>query len=419
MLKKVYGLILSFSIFILLFIGQTVYADENYKVWNTNGVVTSTDSNKTINVTFNKDVDVNSAKDFVKVYEDDNNSNIAVNISSANKNILQISPKESYVEGKSYTLTVSNGLKDIYGNTLNQSVKYNFKIDEIKKPTSSVVTNTDSTSDDNAININSYTDYYNALKKALSNYDSKLVVNINNYDKNTYSLSVIDKVMDDSPDLRAWYESASCTITYSSPVNMSIEFKYSDTKDNLVKKDNLIKEKVSKVVNSVTDSNMKDYEKELAIHDYVVNNTKYDQRAETGNMPTDSYTAYGVLINGIGVCQGYADAMYRLLTAAGIENTMVIGEANNGDGTWVGHAWNVVKIQGQYYDVDTTWDDPVTSSGADVISHNYFNLTDSELSVDHSWTKGEYPQANGTEYSYRNIMLMERRYNTSSLFGFV
>ncbi len=152
---------------------------------------------------------------------------------------------------------------------------------------------------------------------------------------------------------------------------------------------------------------MKDYQKELALHDYVVNNAKYDQRDENGGIPDDSYNAYGILIDGVGVCQGYADAMYRLLKAAGIENIMVIGQANNGSGL-IGHAWNIVKIQGKYYNLDSTWDDPVTDNGTNVLSHLYFNITDKQLSVDHKWNESNYPSCNSTDYSYSKIVSLQK-----------
>ncbi|WP_039655990.1 transglutaminase domain-containing protein [Clostridium tyrobutyricum] len=389
MLKKIRHINLIFFTALFIFIGQTVYAEGNSSLWN-NGAISKVSDDKVWTITFNRPVDINDASNYIKVYETEDDKNVDINISEKDKNTIIVSAKDQYKNGQNYVLDVSDDLKDIYGNKLNKSVKYNFSIDN-----------------DNCININSYNDYYNILKNALEDYRSQLVLNIQDYDSKSYDLNVINNIMNDYPELRLGYESATGTIEYSNPVKMTINFKYSDTKQNLIQKNNVLNKKVQDIVNGVTNSSMKDYQKELALHDYVVNNAKYDQRDENGGIPDDSYNAYGILIDGVGVCQGYADAMYRLLKAAGIENIMVIGQANNGSGL-IGHAWNIVKIQGKYYNLDSTWDDPVTDNGTNVLSHLYFNITDKQLSVDHKWNESNYPSCNSTDYSYSKIASLQK-----------
>lgn len=171
-------------------------------------------------------------------------------------------------------------------------------------------------------------------------------------------------------------------------------------------KEKLLQEKTNQIVSQVIKPNMKDYEKELALHDYLVTHSTYDKRLFTGNMPDESYTDYGVLIKGTGVCEGYAKAMKRLLDAVGVETIVAIGEAKDGE-EWIGHAWNIVKIGGQYYQLDPTWDDPITSDGKDVLRHSYFNITDQQISKDHRWD-GNYPTCNSTTYNYYNLSVPEK-----------
>ncbi len=171
-------------------------------------------------------------------------------------------------------------------------------------------------------------------------------------------------------------------------------------------KEKLLQEKTNQIVSQVIKPNMKDYEKELALHDYLVTHSTYDKRLFTGNMPDESYTDYGVLIKGTGVCEGYARAMKRLLDAVGIECIVAIGEAKDGE-EWIGHAWNIVKIGGQYYQLDPTWDDPITSDGKDVLRHSYFNITDQQISADHRWDEN-YPACNSTTYNYYNLSVPEK-----------
>ena len=84
-------------------------------------------------------------------------------------------------------------------------------------------------------------------------------------------------------------------------------------------------------------------------------------------MYNDSFTAYGILINGKGVCAGYSAAFKLLADAAGLENIVVTGYL---DGS-LPHAWNKVKIDGEWYIIDTTNNDN------DVIPNALFNLSDS------------------------------------------
>ena len=71
---------------------------------------------------------------------------------------------------------------------------------------------------------------------------------------------------------------------------------------------------------------MTEFEKELAIHDYIVNNCRYDiENLKEGTTPPEDYTAYGVLVNGMAVCEGYAKAMKLMLDRVNIPSLVVAG----------------------------------------------------------------------------------------------
>lgn len=391
--KKQFQVFIVTLIFSLIFTVNPIYAAENYKIWNGDNT-SSVDSTKKWNITFNKEVSIESSKASINVYNQSTGEKVDINFSGDGK-VISISPKTPYESGKAYALVVDENLKSKENKKINQPVKFYFKINEVKQQENYKNT------------INSYDELYNAVKKALANYESSITLKINNYDSNVYNLEVIDKILVDNPTLRSGYSGASGKVLNTNPATLTINFKYNDTKENLMEKEVIVDKKVSEIVASVVKADMKDYEKELALHDYLINNSKYDQRVVTGNMPDESYTAYGVLINGIGVCEGYAQAMNKLLAAAGIESIMAVGEANDGSG-WVGHAWNIVKIGGQYYHVDSTWDDPVTKDGSNKLRHTYFNITDSQISKDHKWNKTYYPQCNSTTYNFNNLNITEK-----------
>lgn len=148
--------------------------------------------------------------------------------------------------------------------------------------------------------------------------------------------------------------------------------------------------KVSAVAQQVTTGCSSDYERALALHDWLVTHTAYDT----------SYTHYGsegVLFHGTGVCNAYTLTYSRLLSAVGVSSITVSGTATNrNSGNSGGHAWTLVKLDGVWYHVDTTWDDPIPDGRE---RHTYFCLTDAQMAVDHTWDTSAYPAANGSAIS--------------------
>ena len=124
-----------------------------------------------------------------------------------------------------------------------------------------------------------------------------------------------------------------------------------------------------RVVDELITSNMSDYEVVKTLHDYLVTHCDYDYRVDIGNMPFISHQAEGALLKGTAVCSGYAKAYEAMLDAAGIPNETITGYAGGY------HAWNLVQVDGQWYHVDTTWDDP-TTQGGDYIRYTYFLKSD-------------------------------------------
>lgn len=139
-------------------------------------------------------------------------------------------------------------------------------------------------------------------------------------------------------------------------------------------------------------SNMSDYECVKAIHDYLVKNVNYDSKSiADGTINNDeghpSHTAEGALCKNLAVCDGYAKAFELLCAESGIYAYMMYGEGINPDGQKESHAWNVVKVNGEWYQVDCTWDDPVINGSVVTdgsnLTYTYFLLTDTEMYKDH------------------------------------
>ncbi|GGN90130.1 transglutaminase domain-containing protein [Saccharibacillus kuerlensis] len=125
---------------------------------------------------------------------------------------------------------------------------------------------------------------------------------------------------------------------------------------------------------------MSQEEKVKVIHDYIVKRFAYDESMTR-------YSAYQGLTKGTTVCQGYTLLGYRMLTLAGIDTRIVEGRAGGQS-----HAWNKVKVDGRWYNLDLTWDDP-TPDRKNEVSYAYYLVNDELLSRDHTWTKKTVPAA--------------------------
>ncbi|MHB8131444.1 MAG: transglutaminase domain-containing protein [Mobilitalea sp.] len=126
--------------------------------------------------------------------------------------------------------------------------------------------------------------------------------------------------------------------------------------------------KIASVLEALKLEKASDYKKVKAIHDYIIKRVSYDKTLE-------KHTAYNALINKSAVCEGYALAAYRMFTDAGIESRIISGTAGGGL-----HGWNIVKVDGNWYNIDLTWDDPITKSGKQVIRYDYFLKNAKEFS---------------------------------------
>lgn len=109
----------------------------------------------------------------------------------------------------------------------------------------------------------------------------------------------------------------------------------------------------SKATALITDD-MEDYEKALVVHDWLAVYCEYDyERYLTNSIPDESHTAYGALVKKLAVCDGYSKAFqYIMQNKLGIPCYLTSSSEIN-------HAWNIIFIDGKYYHIDVTWDDPV------------------------------------------------------------
>ena len=172
----------------------------------------------------------------------------------------------------------------------------------------------------------------------------------------------------------------------------------------LADRDQVILQSCRDLLGEIITEEMSDYEKELAVHDWMIAWAEYDQAALSslpGAQPTpDSDNPYGFFTGRAAICTGYTSTFQLLMDLLGIECVTVEGTAYNGTED---HAWNMVRLDGDWYCVDVTWDDPVSSTPVSpAAAHMYFNVTsDFMRQFGHQWDEEGVPAAEAGAWAWR------------------
>ena len=161
------------------------------------------------------------------------------------------------------------------------------------------------------------------------------------------------------------YNTVESIYTSNNRIDVSIKNKYSD--EDILKIDN----KINEIINNLNINDYKNVEDKIKVfHDYIVKTNKYDTLKENNTSQYNSNTAIGTLFEGYSICSGYTDTMAIFLTKIGLENVRIANDK---------HTWNVVKIDDKWKHLDLTWDDPITNTGEDIITYDYFLIDTNEL----------------------------------------
>ncbi len=152
-----------------------------------------------------------------------------------------------------------------------------------------------------------------------------------------------------------------------------------------------VNQKADWIVSNYITSGMSQKEKARVLHNWLIFNAYYD-------LTYSNYEANGVLIKGKGVCDSYAKAYSLLLSKVGIENKRITGQTSDS-----GHAWNLVRIDGQWYHVDCTWDDPIggpETAVSGIEGQGYFLVNDAYVKNSRSFDEDISADANHVNFIY-------------------
>jgi len=148
---------------------------------------------------------------------------------------------------------------------------------------------------------------------------------------------------------------------------------------------NLAKNKARKIVEDLNLKKLSYVKRIEAIHNYLCDTVTYPSKEP---YKEKTYTAYGALIDGSAVCDGYARATQTLFEISGVKSMYIWGPVI-GRGL---HAWNLVSISGKWYQLDVTWDDCLSNL-------DYYLVTDKYMKLSRTWDFKKYPKSSDKQYS--------------------
>ncbi len=193
-------------------------------------------------------------------------------------------------------------------------------------------------------------------------------------------------------------------------------------------RDNLEYTLINDIIDYIIEDNMTDIEKIKAVHDFIISNSAYDRYFYDKLFLKDGtpeyeryegiyhpYDAYGVLIHRKGVCSGFAETFQLFMDRLGINSFEVSGQVANknekliDDSQWEtaayrkqSHGWNIVEIDGNWYHIDVTWDNPANNKVSGNIEYDYFLISNDQMSKLRNWRWGEDYWYVGDEYDLTN-----------------
>lgn len=146
-----------------------------------------------------------------------------------------------------------------------------------------------------------------------------------------------------------------------------------------------------RLIRNLKPANGDRFENLVNIHDHIIR--KYETNYSASNFATE------MLLNEEGDCWAHSRAFYLLAQMSDIPCHIVNGHAGGTE-----HSWNLVQMSnGEWYHLDTTWDDPITHGGdaGDTIKyHRYFLVCDHHMSQDHTWNRAPFPKSGTNHATY-------------------
>ncbi len=226
---------------------------------------------------------------------------------------------------------------------------------------------------------------------------------------------VIEFYKDDHPGV-FWIDETTPYYYSNDSSGLTLELNYKSEGDELKKAKEKLEETVSAALFMAPSGS--EYEQELFIHNWIIENCEYDNKAvkmhKEDKVRGNEQNAYGAIVDGLAVCEGYTRAFQLLCERLNIPCRVIQGQAEGFSSDDVtNHIWNCVQLDGEWYQVDVTWDDYDSESATEESRYYYFNLTTKEIKKDHTlsplysdysepdvWYNSFIPRCDSKTYNY-------------------
>lgn len=215
---------------------------------------------------------------------------------------------------------------------------------------------------------------YNKILEGINNSESSISID-------ETDLELIDKVIRiiiaDHPEL-FWINGSYRKVIYDDKTQ--IQFSYIYNPKQIQNRQVKIETNVNKALNGVSNS-ASEYDKIKYVYEYIIDSVEYVAGCD------DNQNLYSALVNHKSVCAGYAKATQYLLQKLGIQTIYLSGRSDGRNG-WANHAWNIVRCNGSYYQLDCTFGDSYVDDKLKKIGlrdYNYLCVDDDTMSIDHMW----------------------------------
>lgn len=250
--------------------------------------------------------------------------------------------------------------------------------------------------------------YYNNLGANKRNYDAALQC----VQKRSKSFTIagavqadelVIQVLNDHPEI--FYVGQEFRVTSSLMKREVLPvYLYSPTETAQIRTQ--LEQAAHELIAELINDHQSDYDKVRSLHDYLKSNLEYDTIAANSHRPNErniaeAHNIVGALLKHKCVCEGFAKALKFLCDKIGLECWVVCGKGSSPLAMGP-HAWNIVKINGYYHHVDVTWDNQYSDS-ATIPNYGYLNLSDEEISKDHTWNRRHYPECPSSPYNYFRV----------------
>ena len=153
-------------------------------------------------------------------------------------------------------------------------------------------------------------------------------------------------------------------VGFGNKMTISYEFEYNESYSET----QAVDETIDELFKKWNMNELSDYKKIKKIHDFIIENASYDT-------DTTKYSAYDNLIGKSSTCQGYMSVAYKMFIKAGIPSRIITGIGNKDS-----HGWNIVELDGKWYNIDCTWDDPLTLDNENLVIYDYFLKSNEDFS---------------------------------------